>query len=224
MGTEKYHIFDMLLWKSITSLTCYFRKVSRLWRVTSKKYHVFDVLLSDFWLAVVRWRNTACIGGDGAVLLDAGELMSTWVKEKSCEVMIASNRERERQKEKIVLWKVGAFSPVMLAGCIGSFFSCFNMTLGSFSSLLALLLHLSLFDSISFRRRALLHCGRVHFHHGVNRPQKNVNSEKWVFSAGAQAVLRNGAGVRAHQRTKNFSTGKECWALYWKTHFPPFLV
>ena len=86
-------------------------------------------------------------------------------------------RERETKREDRTV-ESGAFSPVMLAGCIGSFFSCFNTTLGSFSSLLALLLHLSLFDSISFRRRALLRCGRARFRHGVNRPQKNVNSEK----------------------------------------------
>ena len=31
--------------KSITSLTYYFQKVLRLWRITSKKYYVFDVIL-----------------------------------------------------------------------------------------------------------------------------------------------------------------------------------
>ena len=119
-------------WKSITSLTCYFGKVSHLWCVTSEKYHIIDLLLIQvthlwcvtFWLltsSMVRWCNTACIGRDGAVLLDASELMSTWVKEKSCEVMIASNREREREKEKIILWKAVLFPWWCWLAALGAF-------------------------------------------------------------------------------------------------------
>ena len=213
---------------------CYFGKVSCLWRVTSEKYHVIDLLLIQvthlwcvtFWLLTssgkmvqhsLHWQRWSSFTGCQQIDVNLSQREKLWGNDS------IKQRERETKREDHTV-ESGAFSLVMLAGCIGSFFSCFNMTLGSFSSLLALLLHLSLFDSISFRGRALLHCGRAHFHHGVNRPQKNVNSKKWVFSAGAQAVLHNGAGMCMHQRTKNFSTRKECQALYWKTHFLPFLV